>query len=98
LGSSVRILKPVDSIDAHEAIQLLKRHAIKHDIRRPKLRDLAEEWIDHSNEKHRSVSLGKLFEEYLETRSADSQKYQQSLRYTKEKMVRQGLDADERGD
>jgi hypothetical protein len=30
LGSSVRILKPVDSIDANEAIQLLKRHAVKH--------------------------------------------------------------------
>jgi site-specific recombinase XerD len=39
-------------------------------------------------ERHRSVSLAKLFEEYLETRSADSQKHQQSLRYTKEKMVR----------
>src|SRR4030095_1608698 len=46
LGSSVRILKPVDSIDANETIQLLKRHAVEHGLRRPKLRDLAEEWID----------------------------------------------------
>lgn len=88
LGSSVRILKPVDSIDANEAIQLLKRHAIEHGLRRPKLRDLAEQWIDRWQEQHRSVSLGKLFEEYLETRSADSPKHQQSLRYTKEKMLR----------
>jgi site-specific recombinase XerD len=88
LGSSVRILKPVDSIDANEAIQLLKRHAIKHGVRRPKLRQLADEWIDRWQEQHRSVSLAKLFEEYLETRSADSQKHQQSLRYTKDKMVR----------
>jgi hypothetical protein len=88
LGSSVRILKPVDSIDANEAIQLLKRHAVKHGLRRPKLRDLADEWIDRWSEQHRSVSLAKLFEEYLQTRSEDSQKHQQSLRYTKEKMVR----------
>jgi integrase len=77
LGSSVRILKPVDSIDANEAIQLLKRHAVEHGLRRPKLRDLAEEWIDRWQEQHRSVSLAKLFEEYLETRSEDSQKHQQ---------------------
>jgi hypothetical protein len=88
LGSSVRILKPVDSIDANEAIQLLKRHAVKHGLRRPKLRDLADEWIDRWSEQHRSVSLAKLFEEYLETRSKDSQKHQQFLRYTKEKMVK----------
>jgi integrase len=77
LGSSVRILKPVDSIDANEAIQLLKRHAVEHGLRRPKLRDLAEEWIDRWQEQHRSVSLAKLFEEYLESRSEDSQKHQQ---------------------
>jgi hypothetical protein len=69
-------------------IQLLKRHAVKHGLRRPKLRDLADEWIDRWSEQHRSVSLAKLFEEYLETRSKDSQKHQQSLRYTKEKMVK----------
>ena len=88
LGTSVRILKPVDSIDANEAIQLLKRHCIKHNLRRPKLFDIADEWIDRWNEQHRSVSLLKLFNEYLETRSQDSQKHQQSLRYTKDKMVR----------
>ena len=88
LGSSVRILKPVDSLDANEAIQLLKRHAIKHGLRRPKLRDLADEWIERWQEQHRSVSLAKLFEEYLQTRSGDSQKHQQSLRYTKERLQR----------
>ena len=88
LGTSVRILKPVDSIDANEAIQRLKRHCIKHGIRRPKLLEIADEWIDRWNEKHRSVSLLKLFEQYQETRSQDTQKHQQSLRYTKEKMVR----------
>jgi hypothetical protein len=40
----------------------------------PTLRDLADEWIDRWSEQHRSVSLAKLFEEYLETRSKDSQK------------------------
>jgi hypothetical protein len=88
LGTSVRILKPVDSIDANEAIQRLKRHAIKHGIRRPKLLEIADEWIDRWNEKHRSVSLLKLFEQYLETRKQDSQKHQQYLRYTKDKMAR----------
>ncbi len=88
LGSSVRILKPVDSIDANEAIQLLKRHAVKHGLRRPKLRDLADEWIERWQEQHRSVSLAKLCEEYPQTRSGDSQKHQQSLRYTKDKMVK----------
>jgi hypothetical protein len=88
LGSSVRILKPVDSIDANEAIQLLKRHAIKNNLRRPKLRDVADEWIERWQEQHRSVPLGKLFEENLETRSEDSQKHQQSLRYTKERLQR----------
>jgi integrase len=88
LGTSVRLLKPVDTIDAHEAIQLLKRHAIKHEIRRPKLRDIADEWIDRWNEQHRSISLGKLFDQFSETRSNDSKKYQQSLRYTKERMAR----------
>jgi integrase len=86
LGTWFRILKPVDSIDANEAIQLLKRHAIKHGIRRPKLRDIADEWIDRWQELHRSVSLAKLFDEYLETRSQDSKKHQQSLRYTKERL------------
>ena len=33
-------------------------------------------------------TLAKLFEEYLQTRSQDSQKHQQSLRYTKDKMVK----------
>jgi integrase len=61
----------------------LRRHAIKHGIRRPKLRDIADEWIDRWNEQHRSVSLGKLFDQYLETRSQDSSKHQASLRYTK---------------
>jgi hypothetical protein len=88
LGTSVRILKPVDAIDANEAIQLLKRHAIKHSIRRPKLRDIADEWIDRWHDQHRSVSLAKLFDEFLETRSQDSQKHQQSLRYTKERLQR----------
>jgi hypothetical protein len=88
LGTSVRILKPVDSIDANEAIQLLKRHAIKHGLRRPKLRDIADEWIDRWHEQHRSVSLARLFDEFLETRSQDSKKHQQSLRYTKERLKR----------
>ena len=88
LGSSVRILKPVDSIDANEAIQLLKRHASKHGLRRPKLRDLADEWINRWQEQHRSVSLAKLLDEYLKTRSEYSQKHQQCLRYTKERLQR----------
>ena len=45
--------------------------------RRPKLLEIADEWIDRWNEKHRSVSLLKLFEQYQETRSQDSQKHQQ---------------------
>jgi hypothetical protein len=61
LGTSQQILKPVDAVDANEAIQLLKRHAIKHGIRGPKLRDIADEWV-HRNEQHRSVSLAKLFD------------------------------------
>jgi hypothetical protein len=88
LGTSHKILKPIDSYDAHEAIQRLKRHAIKHSIRRPKLLDLADEWIDRWHEQHRSISLGRLFDQYIETRSQDTQKYQQSLRYTKERMSR----------
>jgi site-specific recombinase XerD len=88
LGTSFRILKPLDSADADEAIKLLRRHAIKHGIRRPRLRDIADEWIDRWNEQHRSVSLGKLFDQYLETRKLDSPKHQQSLRYTKERFTR----------
>jgi len=82
-GTSHKILKPRDSDDADEAIRALRRHAIKHGIRRPKLRDIADEWIDHWNEQHRSISLGRLFDQYLETRSQDTEKYRQSLRYTK---------------
>jgi site-specific recombinase XerD len=88
MGTSAQILKPVDAIDANEAIQALKRHAIKHGLRRPKLRDIADGWIDRWNEQHRSVSVAKLFDEYLETRGQDSQKHQQSLRYTKERLQR----------
>jgi site-specific recombinase XerD len=73
LGTSVRLLRPIDTIDANEAIQLLKRHAIKHEIRRPKLRDIADEWIERWFDRHRSVSLAK---------------HQQSLRYTKERLKR----------
>ena len=68
LGTSFQILKPLDSADADEAIKLLRRHAIKHGIRRPRLRDIADEWVDRWNEQNRSVSLGKLFDQYLETR------------------------------
>ena len=88
LGTSFRILKPLDSADADEAIQALRRHAIKHGIRRPRLRDIADEWIDRWNEQNRSVSLRHLFDQYLETRKHDSTKHQQSLRYTKERMQR----------
>ena len=66
----------------------MKRHAIKHQIRRPKLRDLAYEWVDRWYEQHRSISLGQLFDQFLETRTLDSKKHQQSLRYTKERMAR----------
>ena len=67
---------------------MLRRHAIKHGLRRPRLRDIVDEWIDRWNEQNRSVSLAKLFDQYLETRSQDSTKHQQSLRYTKERMKR----------
>jgi site-specific recombinase XerD len=88
LGTSHPMLKPIDTHDADEAIRILKRHAIKHGIRRPKLRDIADEWVDRWNEQNRSVSLGKLFDQYLETRSQITQKHQQSLRYTKERFHR----------
>jgi site-specific recombinase XerD len=85
LGTSFRILKPLDSADADDAIKALRRHAIKHGMRRPRLRDIVDEWIDHWNEQNRSVSLRHLFDLYLETRKHDSLKHQQSLRYTKER-------------
>jgi hypothetical protein len=57
LGTSVRILRPEDSIDADRAIWLLKRHCEKHNLRRPSLREVAYAWIDRFNEQHRSISL-----------------------------------------
>jgi hypothetical protein len=57
LGTSFRILKPLDSADADEAIKALRRHPIKHGIRRQRLRDIVDEWIDRWNEQNRSVSL-----------------------------------------
>ena len=86
VGTSMRILHPAHTLDAHAAISLLKRHARKHDLRRLKLEEIAAEWIDRWNERHCSVSLGKLFDQFLETQTASSKKHQQALLYTKAKL------------
>ena len=85
LGTSIRILKPAETIDADRALKLLKRHALKHEIRQPTLRDVAHAWIDQWHDQHRSISLEKLFDQFLESRSQDSKKHQQSLIYTKQR-------------
>ena len=85
LGTSIRILRPAETIDANTALSLLKTHCEEHEIRCPTLRDVAHDWIDHWKEAHRSVSLGKLFDQFLQTKSADSQKHRQSLGYTRQK-------------
>jgi hypothetical protein len=75
LGTSIRILKPAETIDADRAIFLLKRHSSKHGIRRPNLYDVALEWIDRWKEQHKTISLKKLFDQYLASRSGDSAKH-----------------------
>ena len=87
LGTSIRILKPAETIDANRAISLLKRHAHKHGIRRPSLYDVALKWIDRWKEQHRTISVKKLFEQYLASRSGDSAKHRQSLQYTANKFL-----------
>jgi hypothetical protein len=85
LGTSIRILRPAEVIDANAALNLLRTHCHEHEIRQPTLQDVAHAWIDNWNEQHRSISLEKLFNQFLETRSGDSQKHQQSLQYTKDR-------------
>ena len=87
LGTSIRILKPAETIDADRAISLLKRHSSKHGIRRPNLYDVALEWIDRWKEQHKTISVKKLFEQYLASRSGDSAKHRLSLHYTANKFA-----------
>jgi integrase len=86
VGTSIRILRPADTLDAAEAIEALKRHAAKHSIDRPKLRDVVGEWLDRWNESHRSLPLGKLFDRFMETQDHSSLKHRQSLLQTKTKL------------
>lgn len=84
-GTSLPNLRPADLYDADEALRLIKNHALDYGIKpRPKLRELAIEWMERWESEHSSVTLRQLFELFLLSRNDHiSDKHERSLGYTK---------------
>ena len=82
-GLSLKLLNPHDTTDAMAALKLLGDHHAKTGERQS-LQALAEEHVRRWHRLHESVSLGTLFDQYLQTNGTRiSAKHQQNLRHTR---------------